>query len=328
MKFGLILAAIACAAGAAPAANEQVYTGSCDGSAIAMIGSDRFVTVSDEDPVLRTYPIGGGSDVPSRRVDLRSSLDLHPDEEGDFEAAARIGDTIYWIASFGSGKHGGEEKSRRRFFGTKVSLDGRLTVLGNARSRSDTTLFDVLTRDPRLAGYKLAEGALLPPKSANALNIESLAANGHGGLLIGFRNPLAGNGAKAIVITLANPAQVVAGTQKPILLGVTEIKLGGRGVRDMIFRPQRNDYLIVAGAIDETRDFAIYRWTGIATDEPTKLSVDLGSLNPEALAVFNDGHLLLLSDDGEQAAPDGDKTCKKLPLAQRHFRAMIRPSLD
>jgi hypothetical protein len=293
-----------------------------------MVAPDRFATISDEEPTIRTYPLSGGNDIPARRLAIDSPLSLSADEEGDFEAAATIGDTIYWIASLGSGRDGGSEPSRRRFFATRIVAGGTLVLLGSLESRRSNALFDALVHDPKLAAYDLAHGALLPPKSPKALNIEGLSADGKGGLLIGFRNPLAGTLGKALLVTLANPAQVVAGTQAPVLSQAVTIPLGGRGVRDIVYRPRQGDFLILAGAIDERRNFALYRWTGDQNQYPKQLPIDFGDLNPEALTVLSDGRLLFLSDDGEVKASPGAKTCKKVPDALKQFRALIKPSPD
>ena len=328
VRRGFVLAAIACTASAQAQAQLQVYSGSCDGSAIAMVGSNRFATVSDEEPVIRTYSFGGGGDLPAQRLFLTSPLGLSAKEEGDFQAAAKIGDTIYWIASFGSGKDGGAEPSRRRFFATHMAPDGTLVPVGATESRRSHVLFDALVEERKLAAYDLAQAALLPPKSPKALNIEGLAANRTGGLVIGFRNPLAGAPGRALLVTLANPGQVVAAKQAPILSEVVTIQLGGRGVRDIVYRPAQSDYLILSGAVDEARDFALYRWSGDPKEDPKQVPIDFGDLNPEALTVLNDGRLLFLSDDGEVKMGQDAKTCKKMPGAQKQFRALLYRAPD
>lgn len=329
MKRRFLLAAVLVSTASAPAqADVHVFTGSCDGSAIAMLGPDLFATVSDEEAMIRIFRLEGGSDIAKSRLPVGSPLGLTSDQEGDFEAAARVGDTIYWIASFGSGKDGGAEPSRRRFFATHVAADGLLSLIGTSSSRRGSGLFDALIFDPKLASYDLGHAALLPPKTANALNIEGLAADGEGGLVIGLRNPLAGTPGKALLVTLANPAQVIAGTQAPVLSRVATISLGGRGIRDLVFRPGHKDFLILAGAIDETRDFALFQWSGDPNEKPKELPNDFGDLNPEALTILEDGRLLFLSDDGEVKPIPAGKTCKKLPDAQKQFRGLISQAPD
>lgn len=50
------------------------------------------------------------------------------------------------------------------------------------------------------------------------------------------------------------------------------------------FKNSNNEYIIVAGAFDGTEDFALYRWTGLATDAPLRYTnADLSGLNPEGI---------------------------------------------
>jgi len=319
-KWALVCLIASAAVGTSGRAAD--YVGACDGSAVAMIDPLTFVTVSDEEPVLKIYPLNGGTDLQTRRTLLSSSLGFDPKDEGDIEAAAKIGNTVYWIASLGSGKKGGAEPSRRRFFATRVGDKGQLTVLGTPASRASQALFETLVHDPALAPYHLEEAALLPPKSPGALNIEGLAPNGKDGVLIGFRNPTSGPDANAILVDLINPEQVVLGTHAPTLARVIMLDLGRRGIRDIAYRPAHKDYLVLAGAIDEVQNFAIYRWSGDISQKPIKLDADFQGTGPEALVELDDGRLLVLSDDGELKNADG-VPCKKLPEGQKHFRGII-----
>jgi hypothetical protein len=50
----------------------------------------------------------------------------------------------------------------------------------------------------------------------------------------------------------------------------------------------------------------LYRWSGVSGEDPEWLKdLDLGTLNPEALIVFPDDRLLILSDDGGRLNADG-----------------------
>ena len=50
------------------------------------------------------------------------------------------------------------------------------------------------------------------------------------------------------------------------------------------------------------------------------LKIDFGDLNPEALVVFEDGRLLILSDDGARKV--GDLTNKDLEECKQSFRSV------
>jgi hypothetical protein len=90
-----------------PAAMTEVATptelqGFCDASAAVSLARDTFIVAGDEDNVLRVYK-PSISKKPTDTLDLNLFLDVDPkDPEVDIEAAARIGKTIYWIASHGS----------------------------------------------------------------------------------------------------------------------------------------------------------------------------------------------------------------------------------
>ena len=322
---GYLLAAMAFAAAFPATPAPSVYSGICDGSAVVLTGPDRFVTITDEEPAIYSFPLAGGAS--TGRLDLHAALGLAPDKEGDFEAAAQIGDTIYWIASFGANKNGKAQPTRRQFFATRVAADGSLTVLGSMPGENGGKLFDALTSQRKLDDYDWAGAATTSPKSRGGISIEGLATTPSGGLLIAFRNAPPKKRKKALIVTLANPAATAAGAT-PILSDVMQISLGGRGVRDIVYRPARGDYLIIAGAIDSSGDFALYRWSGKPGGKPQKLSGDFGTFNPEGLTVMNDGRLLLLSDDGEVSGTSGGATCKDLPAAQKGFRGAIFPSPD
>ena len=45
------------------------------------------------------------------------------------------------------------------------------------------------------------------------------------------------------------------------------MSLGGHGIRD-IRKNADNQYLIIAGAVDETDSFALYSWDGVPADAP------------------------------------------------------------
>ena len=117
---------------------------------------------------------------------------------------------------------------------------------------------------------------------------------------------------------LLNPAELID-SKGPARFGAAiRLDLGGRGVRS-IERAGRC-YLIAAGPPADTGTFAIYRWSGKATDAPSPVQLDLGTLRPEALFAWPDGQLTLLSDDGGVMV--GKKACKDAGKAKRSFRAL------
>lgn len=316
------------AGNAATAVEDRIYRGICDGSAAVMLDDRHFVTAYDEDNIIRVFPLAGGSEVEATRLDVGAHIGIS--KEFDLEGAARLGNRIYWIGSLGRNEEGDKAKpERRQLFATEIAATGdRLAFTGSASAAAGQALFEALLGASELSQFQLPAAARLGAKMPEGLNIEGLAATRDGRLIIAFRNPLiqsanAAEPRRALVVTLANPDAAAAGTEPPHFAEAGTIQLGGRGVRSIEFVPATGDYLIVAGAIDGTRNFALYRWTGRLADTPVQLPMDFGSLNPEGLAVLADGRLLILSDDGAEQIGGHDCKDEATPATQRSFRGRI-----
>lgn len=305
----------AASAAAAPAAAEpesRLFTGMCDASAAVPIDAGHFVVASDEDNVLRVYALSGGA--PTATVPLAGFLKTGT-RESDLEGAARIGDRIYWIASHGRNSSGKLRTERQRLFATDI-VPGGATATFQPVGTPSTGLLPALVAAPALKGFGLDAAAERAPEAEGGLNIEGLAATPDGRLLVGFRNPLIGG--KALVVTLDNPAEIVAGTA-PAIGAVALVALGGRGIRSL--ERIGDGYLIVAGPTADAGSFALYRWSGGAADPVAVPGVDFGTLRPEALfAVAGSSEIQILSDDG--GVKVGGVECKSLPVAQQRFRGI------
>lgn len=313
-------------AAAVLASEERVYRGACDGSAAVMLNDRVFASVYDEDNVIRLFPITGGQQ--SAQLD---SVGTHlgiGDDESDLEGAARIGDRIYWIGSMGENDDGEAKPERRRFFATDISGPDRLALAGSQPEAQSERLFRAILAAPALQDFNLPAAAQEATKTAAGLNIEGLAATRSGGLIIGFRGPLSPldppGDRRAIVVTLTNPGEVIAGRPPQFENGGT-VRLGDRGIRSIEYVPTTGDYLILAGPVDAAPNFALFRWSGNLAEDPVQLQVNLEELNPESLALLPDGRLLVLSDDGEVRV--GERKCKHrdTPPEQRSFRGRIVP---
>ena len=301
----------------------------CDASAAVRLGtSTQFATASDEDNVLRVYDRSAPG-APVSRLDVTAFLAPdHPGEaEADLEGAAQSGDRIYWIGSHGRSRTGKERRTRQCLFATTVqSRDGVFTLA--TVGLPYTHLLRDLAAAPALRRFDLAAAAMRKPEETGGLNIEGLTAAPDGALLVGFRNPVPEG--RALIVRLENPARLVDGHDLAAQVGLAaHLNLGGRGIRALEFVPAMGAYLIVAGAFDDARDFALYRWAGPSFEPAVELAVPgLNQLSPEELLVVGDEHgdLLvdLLSDDGGSGAG----SCKESPPAGRRFRAtsrLIRP---
>ena len=280
-----------------------LFEGAVDGSAAADVGDGFFVGATDEDNEFRLYDIKGG--LSPRKLDVgveaavKSALGVEKIKECDLEGAAKIGDLIFWIGSHGRNKNAQEKKERQVLFATKLSgsgKDAKLEIAGKVY----TKLLDDFVNDPALAPFDLGKAATLAPKNEDALNIESLAADGDN-LWIGFRSPI--NKAKeALLVPLLNPTEAIKGGARAKLGDPVPLKLGGLGVRDMV--AWNDGFLIIAGDFDHrfeqgAKPSRVFLWKP-GTD-PQDIGVDFGDLNPEAIVIIGQGdktRILILSDDG------------------------------
>ena len=294
-----------------------VFRGMCDASAAVPVGKDRLLVANDEDNVLRLYRSDHGEE-PLATFDLADFIKPDRDKpESDLEAAARLGDLVFWTTSHGRNKSDKLRESRHRLFATRIVDDGdRVEVRGVGSPY--TGLLDDLLDDSRLKKYKLSEASLLAPKKKNALNIEGLAATPDGKLLIGFRNPIPDD--RALIVPLENPRQMIEGERAKFGAPI-ELDLGGKGIRDMVYDPFRKVYWIVAGSFKSGGKFALYRWSGEPAAEPQRAkTLDFDDLSPEAVLVYpgEPGRIQFLSDDGSRTV--GEQECKLSDISKRSFR--------
>lgn len=302
-----------------PSQEPVRFQGICDASAAVALDGRTVVVADDESNALRVYSrTSGGS--PIRVLDLSRFLAADPKApEADIEAAARIGDQVYWITSHGRNAEGRYRPNRCQLFATAWRSDSGAPQL-QPIGRPYRDLLRDLWADSRLNPFSLRQAASLPPKNPDALNIEGLAATPEGHLLIGFRNPVPRG--KALVVPLLNPAEVIRGRRAQFGPPL-QLDLGGLGIRSL--ERVGDTYYLLAGASGAGGTTHLFRWAGgAATPEPVA-GLALGGLNPEALAAWigEDGTvgLFLTSDDGGVKV---DKTpCKRLKdPARKSFRGL------
>ena len=298
-----------------------VYRGTCDASAAARLGSRLFVAASDEDYILRIYNREAPG-LPRATVDLVPFLaPADPDKEPDIEGAAVVGDRIYWVTSHGRNKDREEQENRQRFFATSVTVTGddvRIVPVG----RPYIHLIRDLIKAHALGEFDLERASTLAPEEDGGLNLEGLAPTPEGYLLLGFRNPVPDG--LALVVAIANPAEVIDRGTPAVVSVAGRLDLGGRGIRAIEFVPESKTYLVIAGACDDAHDFRLYRWSGGLRDEATQIDVEMGDCKPEEMVVTAIGgrthELEMLSDDGDRDV-DG-KRCKKAKAGKRSFRGL------
>jgi len=274
-----------------------------------------FVVADDENNVLRVYRTSGG-ELPVYSYDLAGFLGIEADHlEADIEGATKVGQRIYWITSHGRNKDGKLRPNRYRFFATDIEKAGggvKLRPVGKPyvdlarRLATDRVTQGLGLYEATRLGADLSkkEREKLAPKK-EGLNIEGLCASADGKTLyIGFRNPLPrgkGSGrACALVVPLLNGKEVIESGGRPEFGEAILWDFDGLGVRSMEYSAFHNAYFIIAGSVDSTRRFALYRWSGEGDATPLLVKkLSLGNMTPEALAPFeNSRELLLLSDDG------------------------------
>ena len=345
------------AAGNDPPAEVLVYRGMSDASAAVAVDEEMFIVADDENNVLRVYKING-SRLPVFCYDLTQFLNIDPEHpEADIEGATMIGDTIYWISSHGRNKDGKMRANRYRFFATSVKVENGNVTIRPVGIPCQTLIHGLLkTRSARQLGLgrvtrfdapnltKRERKSLAPKKYG--LNIEGLCASPDGKTIyIGFRNPRPFDRvsfrAKALVVALNNPKQVIERGNPTIFGDPLLWDLGGLGIRSMEYSDFHKAFFIIAGPHNEKPGFTLYRWSGEKDRPPVlvrELRPDKSSFSPEALVSFkNSGKFLLLSDDGslvinvsspgecEQGRLNEDGTCLNKYLSdqnKKYFRGI------
>ncbi|WP_372458016.1 DUF3616 domain-containing protein [Streptantibioticus parmotrematis] len=261
-------------------ADTRYFTGAADASAAVDVGGGYTVVADDESNTLRLYR-DDTSGAPVRTWDFDAQLG-NPDEM-DLEAAARVGDTVYWTGSMGNNKDGKLEPDRSTLFTTTVSgsgADTQLTFGGSYQGlRDDLIAWDQANGNRLGFAAGAAKGQI--PKEVNGFNVEGLefAPGSSTTAYLGFRAPLVPpqDGGKALLVPVTNIDQLAASGQNTATHATfadpIELDLGGLSVRD-IRRNDAGQYLIVAGsyaADDPSEPYVLYSWDGVAGDQPVKL---------------------------------------------------------
>lgn len=206
-------------------------------------------------------------------------------KELDLEAAARLGDKVFWLGSHGNNKDGKSVPDRRVLFATTITeASGEFHI--SPAGRPYRYLVEDFTEDPRLQAFHLGEAAAngRAPKDPGGFNLEGICATPDGHLLIGFRNPIPHG--RALLVPLLNPEAIIHG-ERARLGNPIQLDLQGRGVRDLIL--MGNAYFIVTGDYRGGKTAGavisqIYQWDGSAAQP--RLLVDLPQMNPEALIAY------------------------------------------
>ena len=322
LLFAIVLSCcVKVAAGGFSLSTPVLFEGAVDGSAAADVGDGFFVSASDENNKFRIYDVKGGC--PFKTLDVgveaavKSALGVEKIKECDLEGSAKIGDVIFWIGSHARNKNAEEKKERQVLFATKLSgsgKDAKLKITGKVY----TKLLDDLVSDPALAPFDLGKAATLAPKDEDALNIESLAADGDK-LWIGFRSPK-NKAEEALLVPLLNPTEIIKEDARAELGDPVTLYLGGLGLRDMV--AWNDGFLMIAGDFVDrfgsgAKPSRVFSWKpGTA---PKDIGIDFDYLNPEAIVIMGDGgkaRILILSDDGKYPCRGNKKAFRGVWLQQ------------
>ena len=307
-----------------------VYRGTSDASAAVALDKDMFIVADDENNTLRVYKTTKGG-LPLLSCDMTEFLDIEPkNPEVDIEGATIIGRRIYWISSHGRNKDGKTRPNRYRFFATTLKSKNDNFTIEPVGKPCKTLIHDLVKsqnmrylRLDRVTRFdtgelKKKERRKLAPKE-EGLNIEGLCASADGKTIyIGFRNPRhidkIKHRAKAIIVPLMNPDDVLEKNRKPIFGGPVLLDLAGLGIRSMEYSNFHKAYFIIAGTFDDRQNYALYRWSGKKERPPVLVrQLRQSDCSPEAMITFkNSDKFFVLSDDGSlHIKVDGAWECVK-----------------
>ncbi|CAN7369959.1 DUF3616 domain-containing protein [Pararhizobium sp. LjRoot238] len=288
--------------GILPVADAQAepvdYIGICEASAAVALDDTHFVVASDETNTFQIYRRGIAK--PVRALKFKTFIGS---EKSDIEAAARIGDKVYWISSFSRPGEGGNASGRSVLFASKI-----------VRAEDGPTLEPLGTPFDGLRGYLKKE----LHRPGTDINIEGLAATPEGDLLIGFRAPLIDT--MAPVLRLTNPAAVTERGEEPRFGKPHWLDLDDHGIRSIdwtgLLPPL---YLVLAGPeTDKGEKISLYSWGG-DDQPPVKLPPKFPKdFTAEALVFYPEkGLVQILSDDGKKGVGESD-----IPKKKRRFRSI------
>ena len=304
--------------------SDRYYTAAGNASTEISVGDGYFIAGDDLSNVLRLYD-ASTSGAPVNSFDFTSDL---PDGTTsiDIEAAARVGDVIYWFGSESNSDSGNPRPATDTLFATQVSgsgADTTLTYLGSYTGlRDDLIDWDESNGNP----LGLQSAAANPSKQATGLNIEGVefAPGSTTTAYLAFRAPLEpyGSGNDALLVPVTDLPSLIGASPGAATFGSPiEMNLGGLGIREI--RKNGNDqYLIIAGTPDGSNSqFELYTWDGEPGDAPTLTNTSLPQIEdgawegivsvPDPLV---DGSTTELVEDNGDTAWYGDTSTSKSGL--------------
>src|SRR5581483_4006295 len=185
--------------------------------------------------------VGGA---PTKTWDITSTIGT---ASIDIEAAARLGDTIYWTGSMGNNSTGQVKAARSTLFATQVTGSGpstELTLTGKYMNlRQDLINWD--NANGQRFGFQMGTADGQIPKEINGFNVEGLEIASDGTAYLGFRAPLVPTDDPhlALVVPVTNLTTLIS-SGGPATFGDPMLwDLGGLSVRELR-RSADNQYLV------------------------------------------------------------------------------------
>ena len=307
------LALLGCLALHLPAVGQVLeFRGACDGSGAIVLPDGSIATVDDEKaPVLRIFDAAGGKPTALVRIPGVSDSDIEPDLEG----GARVGSMSLWIGSHGRNSAGKPRPERQVLFGIRIT-----GIIARSIPQSDVLRVGSL-RNALVAWGSQHSIDLAGAFGAQEQQVDDLAAEKQGvnieaiaydprtrDLLIGFRNPVPGG--QALIAPLRNLEAVLRGETAEFGSPI-QLRLGGSGLRDMVWSDRHAAFLLIAGPSGDNGAFTLYRWNGASlTPIPWANELPAGFHPETVLALPGSDDVLVLSDDGDVTASRDQADCK------------------
>lgn len=291
-------------------------TSIADASTMQMLSCNDVLIADDETNVVYIYN-KDGSGLPIQTFDYNQGnalalTDGNPYKEVDVEASVKSPNTagkIYFLGSMSNSSSFNNKPNRDRVFALNVTGTAAPYTIANAGYKSGLRAALVSWGDSK--GYNFSASAAdgKDPKAIDGFNLEGMVfAPNNTTLYVAFRAPLVptSNRTKAVIAPILNFESYFSGTGSPSIGQPIELNLGGRGIRD-IFRMVNGTYVIIAGRPDDgAANSAVYRWSGIATEQPILINdFGLSTRNVEGVidpseycGGVNNNTLTFIADNG------------------------------
>jgi hypothetical protein len=287
-----------------------IHEGSTNGSTAILVDKKFLFVAEDENNVIRLFS-RQKSGPAYTSVDVGPWLGLSG-KEVDIEGSCRspsMPARVYWIGSLSNNKNGKIRPDRDRLFATDVVGQNARATLQFAGYVADLRPHLAAWGDAHGYGFSACMAKGVEPKRVDGFNVEGLETSPDGKTLyIALRAPLVGKQRDlALIVPLLDFENWFANGHPrtpPVFGAPVELALGKRGIRSL-GKNARGEYLIVAGSVDGSENFALFQWDGQPKSAPRLRDADLRGLAPEGIVEVPEDlsgaiTVQLLSDQGSE----------------------------